>query len=329
MEWSLTKIKSFLGCRRYFSRRYGNVPPENPEPLVFFEGIEFHAKVQSILKGEDQNDIGLPEKLIGLPWEFEKRFNANIDGYDFVGVVDAFYQPSEGHVFIAEIKSYPSDREDIYFQLSIYANLMAEQSLQLPLATFISITPNRIIEELVEPDTYLKYGRRLVRIVEWIEREMQEYPESMEKPNPGAMCTKCQWRASCPALRNNPTVEEVTRNPELLAQRLLSLELELNDLKEIARAIVESGGQVKTGEFKWDYDFIEELEVDPLQVYNYLIEKNINPFAVPIGRMPKSMLKVDSRVFKDFARKIDPDISNLAEIKVSKRFGRKKVENEE
>lgn len=328
-EWSLTKVKSFLGCRRYFSRRYGNVPPENPKPMEFIEGIEFHREVAEILNGRAENTIGIPEKFIKPgEWEIEKKVSGMIDDYPIVGYIDAFLRLSPSYIIMAEIKSYPSGREEILFQLGIYVNLLVEEELNLPLVTFLSITPQRFIEETVEPNEYLKYGRKLTSMIEWIEREIREFPETLERPNPGATCLKCQWRYSCPALQSNPTLKEVTENPDLLAQRILSLELELNELKEIARAVVESGGKVSTGDFEYTFDFIESIEADPLQIYNYLIDHKVNPFSIPLGRTPKSILHIDSKVLREYAKKIDPDILNLVEVKVSKRFTRKKIEQE-
>jgi hypothetical protein len=330
-EWSLSKINAFKGCRRYFSRRYGNVPPENPEPMEFLEGLEFHRTVGEMLKGIEQNDLNIPEKYITPEWELEKKLSGEIDGYKIVGYADAFLRLSPEHVVFAEIKSYPSSREEILFQLGVYINLLVEEELNLPLATFLSITPRGVIEETYEPDQYLKYGKKVTAIIEWIEREIREFPETLERPNPGATCLKCQWRTSCPALAQNPTLKEVTENPDLLAQRILSLELELNELKEIARAVVESGGRVSTGEggIEYTFEFYEEIEADPLQIYNYLVEHRVNPFSIPLGRTPKSILKVDTRVLRDYARKYDPDITNLISVKINKRFTRRKINEQE
>jgi len=330
-KWSITKTRAYESCKRYFAAKYiQKLPPENPEPSFFQAGRDFHLLVQSIMMGEEENVLNIPEKFIGLNWRFEERIEGDIlEGLLIVGVLDAIVELSSEHVAIAEFKSYPASKEEILTQLGVYATILSlEWQKKPPMVTFLSITPARTLEQVFEPDEYVSYGARFIRKVESIIKEIEEHPEQLGKPNPGGACLSCQWRRSCPAMQSNHDLEAFTQNPELLAQKLLQLELELQELKEIARAFVEAGAKVQTGDICWDYQLVEELEVDPLQVYNYLIEKNINPFFVPIGRTSKPILKVDSRVLKDFARKVDPDISNLVEIKVSKRFGRKRVDEE-
>jgi hypothetical protein len=73
-------------------------------------------------------------------------------------------------------------------------------------------------------------------------------------------------------------------------------------------------------------------KIPPLPLYEYLKSYGIDPFEIEIPRAKskKSILKVDSRVFREFAKKVDPDIANMALVQVSKHFIRKKreVQNE-
>lgn len=324
MKWSVSKLKTYQNCRRQFNKKYILYdPPENAEPEVYQAGHEFHAMVKNILSLKEPNTLDIPQKYIGLPWEFEKHFSTETDGIKLTGYADGFCRLSDSHVVIMEAKSFPSDPK---FQLGVYSYMFSEQEAELPLITFLSITPTGTIENVYEPEEYLKYGVRFLALVKKAEEEIQNFP--MDVPNPGSACFFCQYRRSCPSLIANPDVEEYTRNPESLAKRLLHLETELAELKEIAKGFVEEGIHVAVGDSEWTYEYVEELDVPPKPLYEYLKSHAIDPFEIEIPRakLKKSILKVDSRVFREFAKKVDPDIANMAMAQVSKRFVRKKRE---
>ena len=325
MKWSVSKLRTFQNCRRQFWKKYILYdPPENAEPEVYQAGHEFHAMVKNILSLKEPNTLDIPQKYIGLPWEFEKHFSTETDGIELTGYADGFCRLSDSHVVIMEAKSFPSDPK---FQLGVYSYMFSEQEAELPLITFLSITPTGTIESVYESsEEYLKYGVRFLSLVKKAEEEIKNFP--MDVPNPGSACVFCQYRRSCPSLIANPDVEEYTRNPESLAKRLLYLETELAELKEIAKGFVEEGIPVAVGDSEWTYEYVEELDVPPKPLYEYLKSHGIDPFEIEIPRakLKKSILKVDSRVFREFARKVDPDIANIAMVHVSKRFTRKKRE---
>jgi CRISPR/Cas system-associated exonuclease Cas4 (RecB family) len=322
--WSITKIKTYTTCKRLFLKRYiEKAAPENPEPVSFIEGRDFHIRAQNILKGIEPNDLGIPDDLLQLEWQYEVKLEAEVEGTQIVGYVDAIARIDEGHVAIAEFKNYPTDPKE---QLGVYSFLFSEQNAELPVVEFVSITPTFYTQRCYTPDEYLRYGARLLTTIKQIEKEMAEFP--LDIPNPGSGCLYCQYRKSCPALQVNSDMELFTRDPQSLARRLLALETEIADLKEIARAFTEAGAEVSTGDVIWDYEFYEELEVNPSELFKYLASKGINPFElqIPKAKGNKSIFRVDTRIFKEYARKVDAEVSNMASVSIQKRFTRKKKE---
>ncbi len=345
MIWSFSKIKAFENCQRMFIKKYiEKAAVENEESEILKDGAKFHEESELFyeqgIKPKRMSDW-VADKLRAVFSEIkaggyevykEQMFYLTDDmrvvtspvGEEvwFMGVADLVSYNDEELVVI----EYKSGRREVSEeQVILYA--MAFYNGQERIRGF-TVTPFDFIEVRLDPNEVIDMVLKIKKRIDKIERELNIINEWGEiKANPGSSCLFCQWRESCPALKVRADIKEIVDKGEVnkLADMILGLELKLEELKGLAKSIVEMRGEhISTSDGTYGYGFklSENIIVDPLEVVRLCKDKGINPFEVmvPGAKKPKSLLKVDTQALRIVEQKLNLGLGDLLEVKVVPRF---------
>jgi len=225
-KWSYSKLIEYQICPRLYRFVWieKKAPPELPDAIV--RGLRVHESISRILRNESSltneletlKEVGAQAVRCLQNWyrEHSRRrreifigtevpFEAEIDGYQFVGRVDAIFKRSNGTVVIEDFKTGQRrvDRE-LLQMLLYYALTRSCASKLLYRWSYLSSgeTFTRTNQEL---------GRSLSAKWAEIRREIERIRADSEfKPKISSLCSQCPYRTVCEVVgMRKPTREEV------------------------------------------------------------------------------------------------------------------------
>ncbi len=321
MLLSYSSINRFKQCRRWFYKKHIELaPPEFPKGHIYQKGIDFHSNMELALSFGVTPDFKSQETIdkwkevmsliSGLVLFIEQSFylDNNMELHHdytpdawFTGKADVIaYTPSE-ELYIIEFKNSFENEEEVYNQLITYAS--AYYINQKNFKAFI-FTPFKCYERELKLEEILLKRKELQEIRQNITKFLNS-PSKDLSPTAGSHCFFCEYINSCPAYQSLAYKDSF--DPETLPKRLLQLENELTNLRNLAKFMIESGYKVQHNNVSYLLELVENIEVSPSQVIKVLKEKGIDPFGEDII----SVFSVNIEALKKIALKYGIDFSEF------------------
>jgi len=330
--YSLTKINTFNTCKKQYAFRYIlNAPVSNLLPEYIEEGIEAHEIIQKMFVENEipegffepyveENVRKLLERLSNFKIiETEKQFyltrNLEVtekpDEAFITGKIDVF-TANDDTVYVIEFKNGFRETHE-HKQILLYLFPFLEYQKKIG----ITLTPKNYYESEFTNDEIIRNMTKFYDMIEQIENT----PIEKLTAKIGSHCAVCPFRLQCEEFQNTLMAKLEKENVNI-ADRIIALEIELKELKAIAKEKAKETGEIisSTGE-KYGFKPIYEIKTDLPTLFATLVRKGYDPFGVDVGnKKPKivPVFKVNSDAIKQLLRKnYDDEIAGLINYEIS------------